>query len=234
MKNKTRTTAAVVAAAVGLTVVASGAGATAARMVTSKQIQNGTIKSIDVKDNNLQGRDIRDGSLTGADIRDGSLNARDFSGSVAGPAGPQGPAGQTGPQGLQGDPGPPGPAGPAAEAGAWNSFTFVHEEITSAADTPLRYRVEGDRVFFDGLLDQDGSLADGTEILRLDPSHAPGHMIRTGLHNIDILNGAHELVTWVEVTPDGSVLVRGQWGGFTAQRYDLGLFSLNGITYPVS
>ena len=163
MKKKTKTTAAVVAAAVGLTVVASGAGATAARMVTSKQIQNGTIKSVDVRDNNLQGRDIRDGSLTGADIRDGSLTARDFSGLVAGPAGQDGADGANGAsaydiwlaQGNQGSEqdfldslvgpaGEKGDPGTAPEAPATRVVYVTSRHSVSAAGTSNHLECTGD------------------------------------------------------------------------------------------
>ena len=82
-------------------VVSAGAGATAALMITGKQIKNG--------------------SVTGKDIRNRSLAAKDLSRSAklklrgqAGPAGPQGPTGATGatgPQGLVGLPGLPGVPG---------------------------------------------------------------------------------------------------------------------------
>jgi hypothetical protein len=49
----------------------------AARLVTSAQIKNNTIKSKDVKDGALIGADIGDNSLTGADIGDNSLTGAD-------------------------------------------------------------------------------------------------------------------------------------------------------------
>lgn len=52
----------------------------------------------------ISGKQIKDGSVTGRDVKDGSLSAGDFSGSVAGPRGDQGPVGPAG---------PPGPAGSA-------------------------------------------------------------------------------------------------------------------------
>lgn len=85
---------------IALGALAVGGSATAARLLT--------------------GKDIRNGSLTGADVRDGSLTARDLRpGSL--PSGSRGPAGPAGPAGLQGAPGTPGaagPAGPPGEAGA--------------------------------------------------------------------------------------------------------------------
>jgi Collagen triple helix repeat (20 copies) len=77
-----------------LVVLALGGTATAARLITSS----------DIKDNTIRGKDVRDRSLT----------PRDFSGSVRGP---QGIPGATGPQGPQGSQGPQGPAGPQGNQG---------------------------------------------------------------------------------------------------------------------
>ena len=99
--------------------IALGGTASAAVLITGKQ----------VKDGSLSGRDIANRSLTGQDVRDRSLTPLDFNGSVQGPAGPQGPkgdrgqqgpAGASGPagsQGLKGDRGEQGPAGASGPAG---------------------------------------------------------------------------------------------------------------------
>jgi len=50
----------------------------------------------------ITGREIRNGTVTGADIKNHSLTPADFRGSVRGHPGPQGPAGPTGPQGAAG------------------------------------------------------------------------------------------------------------------------------------
>lgn len=68
-------------------IASAGAGsATAASLITGKQIKNGTV--------------------TGADIKNHSLTSRDFRGSVRGPAGPMGAAGATGATGPAGARGP--------------------------------------------------------------------------------------------------------------------------------
>jgi Collagen triple helix repeat (20 copies) len=114
-------------ACVVATLVVGGGTATAAKLMT--------------------GKDVRDGSLTGADIRNGSVSLNDLSrgtraaigkpgapgprgdrraDGAAGPAGrdgatgPQGPPGKDG-TGLQGPAGPAGPKGPAGESAydAW-------------------------------------------------------------------------------------------------------------------
>jgi hypothetical protein len=48
----------------------------------------------------MTGKQIKDGSLTGADVKNKSLTPDDFTGSVQGPQGPAGPAGAQGAPGL--------------------------------------------------------------------------------------------------------------------------------------
>ena len=64
----------VVAAALVLAVATTG-GAVAGGLITSKQIKNNTIKSIDVRDGNLTGADVKDGGLTSADLAAGTIPA---------------------------------------------------------------------------------------------------------------------------------------------------------------
>lgn len=72
----------VVAAAVVLSVATTG-GAVAGGLITSKQIKNNTIKSIDVRDGNLTGVDVADGSLGTADLAAGAVtNGKLGAGSV--------------------------------------------------------------------------------------------------------------------------------------------------------
>jgi len=89
---KSRPTALIAVAAV-TTLVGFGGSATAAALVTGRQIKDGTITSAD----------IRNDSLTGVDVRDDSLTQADFFDLVAGPTGPKGdpgPAGTPGSSGL--------------------------------------------------------------------------------------------------------------------------------------
>jgi hypothetical protein len=83
-----RVTLKILVGVVAAVLLVGGAGATAATLITGKQ--------------------IKDGTITGKDVKDKSLTAKDFKGSVQGPAGAQGPGG---PQGPQGPGGPQGPAG---------------------------------------------------------------------------------------------------------------------------
>jgi Collagen triple helix repeat (20 copies) len=108
-------------------VIAAAGGATAAGLITGRQIADGSITGVDVKN----------GSLTGADIADHTVKATDIAGikGIGGPTGPQGPQGTKGdkgdtgprgaqgiqgiqgPTGLRGDPGPSGASGPAGPPG---------------------------------------------------------------------------------------------------------------------
>jgi hypothetical protein len=58
--------------------VAFAGGATAAKMITGKQIKNNTVTTKDIKNKSLKGLDVKDGSLTGADVKDGSLAEADL------------------------------------------------------------------------------------------------------------------------------------------------------------
>jgi hypothetical protein len=66
----------------------------------------------------ITGKQVKNGSLTGLDVKDRSLTARDFKGSLRGPVGP---AGTPGAAGATGATGPAGPA-PTCPAG-----TTLHE-----------------------------------------------------------------------------------------------------------
>lgn len=95
------TVIAVLAALIALSGTAVGESVTAAakRMITGKQVKNGSIT----------GRDVRNGSLRSVDFRAGELP-----GGQAGPVGERGPQGDPG---LPGSPGPKGDPGPAISAG---------------------------------------------------------------------------------------------------------------------
>jgi len=155
-------------------VVSAGAGATAALMITGKQIKNG--------------------SVTGKDIRNRSLAAKDLSRSAklklrgqAGPAGPQGPTGATGatgPQGLVGLPGLPGVPGVSG-------FEVVTKTVTlggallPATDTVRAACPEGKKAL--AATASFGSLVDGlaSQVTRFDDST----FVASGLSKV----GAHTL-----------------------------------------
>jgi hypothetical protein len=91
-----------VIAAVVAAVVAAASGTAATIVVTSKNIKNGTIQTVDI-------------SAKAKRALTGSRGPRGLAGpaGVAGAAGPAGPAGAAGPQGAKGDRGP---------SGAWSTF----------------------------------------------------------------------------------------------------------------
>jgi hypothetical protein len=88
--------------------VVLGGTATAAVLITGR----------DVRDNSLTGADVRNGSLNSADIRNGALLAADFAPGVLPAAGRAGATGATGPAGPQGERGPQGDRGLQGERGA--------------------------------------------------------------------------------------------------------------------
>jgi hypothetical protein len=93
--------------------IALGGSATAAFVITGRDIKDGSIRGVDIRDSSLRGKDLKNNSLTGADIANGSLRLGDFKPGDA-PAGPQGAQGAQGAPGPQGSQGPTGPTGPGA------------------------------------------------------------------------------------------------------------------------
>ncbi|SDD45722.1 hypothetical protein [Nocardioides lianchengensis] len=68
-----------------LLVVGLAGGATAAKLITGKQIKNGTITSVDLKNGSATGVDVKNGSVTGVDVKDGSLTGIDVKAGSLGP-----------------------------------------------------------------------------------------------------------------------------------------------------
>jgi hypothetical protein len=95
MKRELKVGIAVVAAA-GLFAVGGMSTAVAAKLITSSQIKDGTIRAVDLSD---------------------GVNAQLDKAGSEGPAGPAGPAGADGDTGPAGPSGPAGPAGPTGPSG---------------------------------------------------------------------------------------------------------------------
>ena len=89
--NTTTTRAALLVAVLALMIGFAGS-ATAAVVVTGKQIKDGTVTTADIKNGTLESLDVKDESLTQAD----------FFETVAGPAGPKGDTGAPGTNGTSG------------------------------------------------------------------------------------------------------------------------------------
>jgi hypothetical protein len=104
---------AVVAGATALALAAGGAGY-AAGQITSGDIKNDTIRSVDVHDDGLKLKDISDSAER----------------QLQGERGPQGP------QGEPGEPGPPGPPGTAEYAGP--TWSIVDRNVIGNGDSYLR------------------------------------------------------------------------------------------------
>ena len=66
-----------VVAVLAVALVLGSGSAYAAAQITSKNIKNNTIKSVDVKDGGLTGTDLADGSVTSADVLDSTLTSAD-------------------------------------------------------------------------------------------------------------------------------------------------------------
>lgn len=69
-----------------LTIVATSAmTATAAKLITGKQIKNSSVTGADIKNSSLRGADVKDGSIAGADLQDGGVAGTDVQdGSLTG------------------------------------------------------------------------------------------------------------------------------------------------------
>jgi hypothetical protein len=91
-----------VIAAVVAAVVAAASGTAATIVVTSKNIKNGTIQTVDI-------------SAKAKRALKGNGGPRGFPGAT-------GPVGPTGPQGQKGDPGAPGTRGPRGPSDAWFDY----------------------------------------------------------------------------------------------------------------
>jgi len=103
MKLTPRTALVVLVAAIALMATA-GAGATAALMITGKQIKDSSVTSQDIKNNSLKVKDLSARAQAKLKGRTGATGA-------AGARGPAGPAGTSGLPGLPGLPGIPGLSG---------------------------------------------------------------------------------------------------------------------------
>jgi hypothetical protein len=72
-----RSTAALLIAVLAL-VASLGGGSYAAKLLTGKDIKNGSITAKDIKKKSLTGKQVKDKSLTGADLKDGTVGAGDL------------------------------------------------------------------------------------------------------------------------------------------------------------
>jgi hypothetical protein len=120
--------------------VALGGSATAALLITGKQVKNGSLTGVDVKNSSLTGGDVKNDSIGNIDIKDGDLLASDFKpGQLpAGAQGPQGEPGAKGDPGAQGIQGPKGDKGDKGDTGASGvSGIYTNFEVISVPASGL-------------------------------------------------------------------------------------------------
>ena len=98
--------------------VVGAATATAAKLITSGDIKDGTIKSADIKNGTIKHDDIKKSTITRDRLASAVRNQLD-EGGPKGPAGAAGPAGPAGPAGSKGDKGAKGDPGPTLSSGHW-------------------------------------------------------------------------------------------------------------------
>ncbi len=61
---------------------ASAGSAVAAKMITGKDIKNGSVASVDVKNGSLGSVDVKNGALTGTDVKNGAIAEGKLAGAV--------------------------------------------------------------------------------------------------------------------------------------------------------
>ncbi len=114
------------AVAVTFLLVTNPMVADAARMITGRDIKDGTVTSADIKNRSLLAKDFKDGELP--------MGTQ----GEPGAAGPMGPPGPSGPVGAEGATGPTGARGPTgtdgADAGPDEIVTWTYEHAESDAN----------------------------------------------------------------------------------------------------
>jgi hypothetical protein len=136
-----------------ITALVVGAGtATAAKLITSSDIKDGTIKTADIKNGTIKHQDIKESTITRDRLEKKVRRLLDEQGA-AGPAGPAGPKGDKGDNGAAGAPGhdaltvvtAPG-GGFSASPGGLTAFTpdgVVFGPFTNSASQFGGVRFEG-------------------------------------------------------------------------------------------
>jgi hypothetical protein len=120
-----RLTYANVVSTVCLFVVLGGTATAASKLLTGKQIKNGSITGVDVKSNSLLSSDVRDGSLLATDFRAGQL--------PAGPPGPTGSQGPAGPSDVYNNGLYPGGSGISLAPGGWDVRALIQGDNKGGA-----------------------------------------------------------------------------------------------------
>ena len=132
MKNALRSrTFGLTAAVVAIAVISGTGGAVAGTLITSKQVKDGTIASVDLRDDDVKMVDLDERvryeiQKTPPPAEWPSQGEQGVPGpqGEAGPQGESGPQGEAGPQGVQGPQGERGEVGPRGPAGADGFVTY--------------------------------------------------------------------------------------------------------------
>jgi hypothetical protein len=153
---------------VALLVLVGAGTATAANMITGKQIENGTVTGADIKKKTLSSKHLTAG-------------AKDTLKGAAGPAGPQGAAGPAGPAGPQGPAGHDGQDGGPHRYAELNAAGVLQEDVKNIDQTQVSHPEAGRYCFTFPSGDRptsgaaNGLSSDTIATLDLDPAGAiPG------------------------------------------------------------
>jgi hypothetical protein len=119
-------------------VLATTLSATAALVVTSKNIKNGTIKNKDLHANTITSGKIKNGTLADQDLSAELLASLQGAGGAAGSTGSTGPAGPPGPQGAKGDQGEKGDKGDEGDPGT-SGYQVVSMTSPTGAAGEIRF-----------------------------------------------------------------------------------------------
>ena len=123
-------------------VLTLGGTATAAKLITGKQVKNSSLTGADVKNASLTGRDVKNGSIGPSDLSSAARKAVSGSAGSIGPKGGTGAAGAAGAPGAKGDTGAqggPGAKGDTGAAGADTGTALSGRILNLPQDATLRF-----------------------------------------------------------------------------------------------
>lgn len=181
-----------IAALVAVALASAGTTATAAKLVTGKDVRNGSLTGADVKDRSLGGADLKRGGIPADRLTAGARKSLE---GQAGPAGATGPQGPQGPQGAKGDPGAfktivtrsatasfTGGDGVVGQAKTATALCQAGEQLVSGGYFAPTATAGGDPQFV--VTGQAPVASDGSQ---LDQGEAPGGWKVTVVRNDDLL-----------------------------------------------
>ena len=165
--------------------VAFGGSATAATLVSGKQIKNSSVTGVDIKRGSIPAEDL-------------SAKARRLLRGTPGPAGATGPAGPAGPVGPEGAAAPAGPAGAAGETGPAGISRALSAK---ASNVPVNFN-EGDKKIVEIVLSAGRYVIDGNLQVSTNGSGDVCKLQAAGGGVLDSIE--------FDIDGDGQVLLQGQ------------------------